>query len=58
MQSEKSLNNAVLLYLSALICFTIINVFNDLCIVNIVYLIILICAILKCVMIINDNRKM
>ena len=57
MQNFKRLNNAVLIYLLGLICFVVINVFNNICVIDIVYLITLVCAIFKYFKIMIECRK-
>lgn len=57
MQIEKHLDNAVLIYLFLLICLVIINMVNKACFMDVIYLVTLICAILKYFMITNRIRK-
>lgn len=57
MQIEKHLNNAVLIYLFLLIGLVIKNMFDNACFMDVIYLVALICAILKYFIILNKIRK-
>ena len=57
MQGKGYLDNAVLIYLFLLICFVIVNMMGNFCVVDIIYLIALICAVLKYLMIMKECRK-
>ena len=57
MQCEKHLDNAVLIYLFLLITFVVIKMLDDCCIFDIIYLITLVCAVIKCLMIMKECRK-
>ncbi len=57
MPSKKQLNNAVLIYLFLLIGLVIIKICNNFCIIDIIYLSALICAVLKYLMIMRECRK-
>lgn len=47
MQKEKNLNNAVLLYFIALVIMVVVNMLEEVELLDIIYLIALICAIIK-----------
>ena len=57
MQSEKRLNSAVLLYIFSLIILVFINILKSVSIIDVVYLLVLICSILKIMIIMHKNRK-
>ena len=57
MQSDKHLDNPVLLYLFLLILFVVINMFNDVDIFDVIYLVVLLCSVLKYFMVMRENRK-
>ena len=56
MQSEKQLDNAVLLYLIILFLFVITNIFKSIGVVDLLYLLVVICSILKIFMIIYKRK--
>ena len=56
MQSEKQLDNAVLLYLIILFLLVITNIFKSIGVVDLLYLLVVICSILKIFMIIYKRK--
>lgn len=56
MQSEKQLDNAVLLYLIILFLLVITNIFKSIGVVDILFLLVVICSILKIFMIIYKRK--
>ena len=56
MQSEKHLDTAVLLYLFLLLIFVIVNMTQGINILDLIYLIVVLCCVLK-YFIIKNNRK-
>lgn len=57
MQSEKHLNNAVLLYFLLLIVVVVMNIIKHINILDFVYLVALICGAFKYVFVIHEIRK-
>ena len=57
MQSEKHLDNAVLIYLFLLIILVVVNMLDDVSIFDVIYLVALVCSVLKYFMIMRENRK-
>ena len=57
MQSDKHLDNAVLIYFLFLISFVIISMFDGFCLFDIIYLIVLLCAVFRYLIIMNECRK-
>ena len=57
MQSEKHLNTAVLVYLLLLLVLVIVNLINDGTILDVMYLVCVVCCVLKYFLIIKENRK-
>ena len=55
MQSKKRMNNAVLIYFFLLIILVCLNMYKGANIVDLIYFISLICAILKSLLIIREN---
>ena len=57
MQSDKHLDNAVLIYFITLIIVVIINMIKNIDFFDVVYLITLLCSVLKYFLIIFEDRK-
>ena len=57
MQKEKHLDNAVLIYFIILIIVVIINMIKNIDFLDIVYLVALLCSVLKYFLIVNEDRK-
>ena len=57
MQSEKHLNNAVLLYFILLIVVVILNIIKHINILDFVYLVALVCSVFKYVFVIHEIRR-
>lgn len=57
MQSEKHLNNAVLLYFLLLIVVVILNIIKHINILDFVYLTALVCSVFKYLFVIREIRK-
>lgn len=57
MQSEKHLNNAVFIYLFILILIVVINMVKNISILDVVYLVALICSVFKYYLILQEDRK-
>lgn len=57
MQSDKHLDNAVLIYFIILIIVVIINMIKNIDFLDIVYLIALLCSVLKYLLIVCEDRK-
>ena len=57
MQSEKHLNLAVLLYLFSLMILAIANMIDNFSIIDVVYLIVLICGVFRIIFAIREERK-
>ena len=52
MQKEKNRNNAVLLYFTLLVIMVVVNMFDGVEVLDIIYLIALISAIIKCFLVV------
>ncbi len=52
MQKEKNKNNAVLLYFTLLVIMVVVNMFDGVEVLDIIYLIALISAIIKCFLVV------
>jgi L-asparagine transporter-like permease len=57
MQKEKHLDNAVLIYFIILIIVVIFNMIKNIDFLDIVYLVALLCSVLKYFLIVNEDRK-
>ena len=57
MNDEKHNSNAVLIYLLLLIMFVISNMIKEVTILDVIYLIALVCSVLKYFMVVRENRK-
>ena len=56
MQSEKRLDNAVLLYLFILMILAIANMIREINLVDVLYLLAIVCAGLKCFLIMHKRK--
>jgi len=57
MEKEEHHERAVLIYLLALITFVILRILNEVTILDVIYLITLICAVIKYFLIVREIRK-
>ncbi len=57
MQSDKHLNGAVFIYFLVLIMMVILNMLKGINMLDVIYLITLICCSLKCMIIVRADRK-
>ena len=57
MQREKHLDTAVLVYLFVILTFITINIINSVSICDLVYLVVVVCCVLKYFIIVHDCRK-
>ena len=57
MQSEKHLNAAVLLYLFSLLILVVFNMIDEISIIDVGYLVVLLCCVLKFFLIMREERK-
>ena len=57
MQSDKHLDKAVFIYLLVLIMVVVLKMFGGINILDVIYLITLVCSVLKCIVIVRADRK-
>ena len=57
MQSDKHLDKAVFIYLLVLIMIVVLKMLGGINILDVIYLITLVCSVLKCIMIVRADRK-
>ena len=57
MQSDKHLSSAVFIYLSILMVIVIFKIIKDINILDIIYLVTLLCSVLKYIIVVRESRK-
>lgn len=57
MQSDKHLLNVIFIYLSILMAIVLFNMIHQISMLDIIYLITLLCSVLKYVMVVHGSRK-